>query len=289
MTAIKERKTKKTVSSDENILLMYLNEISRIPLLSREEEETIARQAAAGNKQAREKLLNANLRFVVNVAKKYQGQGLPLEDLISEGNVGLVSAVDRFNVDMGYHFISYAVWWIRQSILNALCEKSRMIRLPHNRASQLIQIEKARKTIQKQYSFEEEIREIADLLNMEESNVTELLNISRDMLSLESPVSGSQDSPLGDFIEDSHYATPYQNAEKSILESEIEEVLNTLDKNEAEVIRCHYGLNDHPAMSLKEIGDRFQLSKERIRQIEEKAISRLRNPIRKDKLKVYVA
>jgi RNA polymerase primary sigma factor len=223
------------------------------------------------------------------VAKKYQGQGLPLEDLISEGNVGLVNAVDRFKVDMGYHFISYAVWWIRQSILNALCEKSRMIRLPHNRASELIQIERARKTVQKQHSFEEEIREIANIVDMEESHVMELLNISRDMLSLESPVSGNQDSSLGDFIEDSQYATPYQNAEQSILESEIENVLNTLEKNEAEVIRYHYGLNDHPVMSLKEIGDRFQLSKERIRQIEEKAISRLRNPLRREKLKAYVA
>jgi len=289
MTAIKERKAKKAANPDENILSMYLNEISRIPMLNREEEEKTARQAAEGNKQAREKLLNANLRFVVNVAKKYQGQGLPLEDLISEGNVGLVNAVDRFNVDMGYHFISYAVWWIRQSILNALCEKSRMIRLPHNRASELIQIEKARKIIQTQHSFEEEIREIANILDMEENHVVELLNISREMLSLESPISSDRDSLLGDFIEDSQYATPYQNAEQSILESEIEDVLNTLEENEAEVIRCHYGLDDRPVMSLKEIGDRFQLSKERIRQIEEKAISRLRNPLRKDKLKAYVA
>jgi RNA polymerase primary sigma factor len=164
-----------------------------------------------------------------------------------------------------------------------------MIRLPHNRASELIQIERARKTVQKQSSLEEEIKEIAAILDMEESHVKELLNISREMLSLESPISGSRDSSLGDFIEDSQYATPYQNAEQSILESEIENILNTLEKNEAEIIRYHYGLNDYPVMSLKEIGDRFQLSKERIRQIEEKAISRLRNPLRQEKLKVYVA
>ena len=289
MTAISERKTKKTVGSDENILSMYLNEINRIPLLSREEEEKTARESAAGNKAAREKLLNANLRFVVTVAKKYQGQGLPLEDLISEGNSGLINAVDRFNVEMGYRFISYAVWWIRQAMLNALGEKSRMIRLPQNRVMELIQIENARKMVQNQHSFEEEIKEIANLLNMDKDHVIELINISKGMLSLEYSISDDRDTPLGDFIEDNQNATPYQNAEKSVLERDIKNVLSTLEKNEAEVIRCHYGLDQRPAMTLQEIGERFQLSKERIRQIEEKAITRLRNPLRKDKLRVYVA
>ena len=288
MTAIKERKTKKTVSSDENILSMYLSEINRFPLLNREEEEKTAREMAAGSKKAREKLLNANLRFVVNVAKKYQGQGLPLEDLINEGNIGLINAVDRFNVDMGYHFISYAVWWIRQSILNALCNKTRMIRLPHNRAAKLVQIEKARKMIQVQ-SVDEEIKEIAGLVNMEKEDIMELIDISREMLSLEYPVSGDWDTLLGDFVEDRQHATPYQNAEQSILESDIKDVLDTLEKNEAEILRCRYGLDCYPVMTLNEIGDRLQLSKERIRQIEEKAINRLKNPLRHNKLKMYVA
>ena len=152
------KNVRKSEKFDGN-LAIYLKEINSIPMLSREEEEKTARAAAAGDKAARAKLINVNLRFVVNVAKKYQGLGLPLEDLISEGNVGLVNAADRFDVEKGYHFISYAVWWIRQAIMSALCEKSRMIRLPVNRAADLVKIEKARKMVEKQLSPEEEIKE----------------------------------------------------------------------------------------------------------------------------------
>jgi RNA polymerase primary sigma factor len=291
MTAMKETKAKKTVSScsDENVLSMYLNEISRIPLLTREEEEDAARAAARGDKAARDRLLNGNLRFVVNVAKKYQGQGLPLSDLISEGNLGLINAVDRFDVEKGYHFISYAVWWIRQSILKALCEKSRMIRLPQNRTAELIQIEKARKLVRGYHSAEGEIREIAGLLDMDTDHVEDLLNISKDMISLENPVSVERDTVLGDFIEDNRYAAPDQNVMHKGLQGDIEKILITLDKKEAAIIRCRYGLGSRPAMSLKEIGDRFNLTKERIRQIEKKAINRLQHPTRTEKLSAYVA
>ena len=291
MTAIKEKKVKKSVksNSDENVLSMYLREISRIPLLSREEEDAAAIAAAQGNQAARNRLVNSNLRFVVNIAKKYQGQGLPLDDLISEGNIGLINAVDRFDVKKGCHFISYAVWWIRQSILKAICEKSRMIRLPMNRANELVRIEQARKYIGEQNS-EGEIQEIADILNMERDLVVELLNISRDMVSLENPVHSETDtSILVDFIEDERTKSPVQNVVQSTLRKDIENLLNTLDKKEAEVIRCRFGLGNHTPMSLKEIGEQFNLTKERIRQIEKKAVNHLKHPNRSDKLRVYVA
>ena len=276
----------KKEKSEMNTLALFLKEINRIPMMSREEEEIIARAAAAGDKAAREKLINANLRFVVNIAKKYQGLGLPLEDLIATGNVGLVTAVDRFEIDKNNRFISYAVWWIRQSILSALSEKTRMIRLPVNRVLELVKIEKAKKMVINQNSAE---KEIAELLNMEKDHVTELLNISRDIVSLEIPVSRHTDSMLIDLIEDRKYSIPDKVAEQNAMEADIETVLNTLDKNEADIIRCHYGLGHRKPMSLKEIGIAFNLSKERIRQIEAKAIARLKNPLRSKKLRVYVA
>ncbi|GHV83273.1 RNA polymerase sigma factor [Spirochaetia bacterium] len=275
-------------SNDENILSIYLKEISKIPLLSREEEDCIAREAAAGSKEALDKLVRSNLRFVVNVAKRYQGQGLPLSDLISEGNIGLINAVERFDVDKGYHFISYAVWWIRQSILKAICEKSRMIRLPMNRADELVRIQTTRNEVQG--GSESEIKEIARILDMNETHVSMLMNVSRDMISLDMPLYSTGDSTIiADHIEDEAYQTPYEYAEQSILRDDIESVLGTLDKKEADVIRCRFGIGDSAKMSLREIGDQFHLTKERIRQIEKKAIKRLRHPKRQQVLHSYVA
>jgi RNA polymerase primary sigma factor len=276
--------------TDDNIIAMYLQEINRIPLLSREEEDTVAREAVNGSRAARDRLVNANLRFVVNVAKKYQGQGLPLSDLISEGNIGLLNAIERYDVDKGYHFISYAVWWIRQAILKAICEKSRMIRLPLNRANELVQIEKARKLVRADNNVDSEISEVARLLDMEEDQVSELLNISRDLVSLENPVYADKDSSsLGDFIEDENYTAPDEHAVKATLQDDIETVLSTLNKKEADIIRFRFGLGDSVPMSLKEIGDRFNLTKERIRQIEKKALKRLQHPSRQQLLACYVA
>jgi RNA polymerase primary sigma factor len=286
----KQNRIEQNYQADENILAIYLKEINKIPLLNREEEDAIARDAVKGNKAAQDRLINANLRFVVNVAKKYQGQGIPLSDLISEGNIGLINAIKRYDVDKGYHFISYAVWWIRQAILKAICEKSRMIRLPLNRANELVQIEKARKLVQDGQSIEAEINEIAKMLDMGVDHVADIINISRDLVSLESPVYTEKDSSiLGDFIEDQDYKSPDEYALDSALNSDIEAVLETLNQKEAEIIRFRYGLGKQAPMSLREIGDRFNLTKERIRQIEKKALKRLQHPSRKRLLESYVA
>ncbi|ORC30685.1 RNA polymerase sigma factor RpoD/SigA [Marispirochaeta aestuarii] len=275
---------------DENVLSMYLKEINQIPLLTREEEDKYARAAARGEQYAKDMLVKSNLRFVVNVAKKYQNQGLPLTDLISEGNIGLMNAIERFDVEKGYHFISYAVWWIRQAILKAICEKSRMIRLPLNRANELVQIEKARKELQSGKAEDPELKEIARAVNMDESHVLDLINISRDLVSLETPVYNEKDSSqLGDFIEDSGYEHPEDAAIEHSLIEDINEVLNTLTEKESEIIQYRFGLNGFSPLSLKEIGDKYNLTKERIRQIEKKAIKRLQHPSRSQYLEAYTA
>jgi RNA polymerase primary sigma factor len=285
----KEKMTK-TAGKDENVLALYLKEISRTPLLTREEEDKTARAAAEGNVAARNKLINANLRFVVNVAKKYQGQGIPLPDLISEGNIGLIKAVERFDVDRGYHFISYAVWWIRQSIIKALCDQSRLIRLPANLAADLMHIEKAQKMLSGSINDEEEVQEIARLLSMGETHVEDMMAISREVVSLERPISiGKGASQLGDIIVDSRYELPEQEAIQQSLKCDIEKILDTLDVKEAEIIRCRFGIGMQKPMSLVEIGELFDLTKERIRQIEQKAMVRLQHPNRKAKLAAYVA
>ncbi|MDR1867064.1 MAG: sigma-70 family RNA polymerase sigma factor [Treponema sp.] len=278
-----------SVSQETTILSQYLKEINRIPLLTREEEDETARAAAAGDKTAVKRLVNANLRFVVNVAKKYQGQGLSLMDLIGEGNIGLLSAVERYDVNKGYHFISYAVWWIRQAILKALCEKARMIRLPLNRANELIQIERARKIVQESHSEESEIKEIANLLGMDAQHVNDIVNISRELISLENAWCTEKDSSLGEFIADEQYQSPDDYAIQSSLHDEIESVLSTLDKKEAEIIRYRFGLENRIPMSLREVGEKFHLTKERIRQIEKKALKRLQHPSRQQMLESYVA
>lgn len=275
---------------DENILSIYLKEINNIPLLEREEEVDLATKAAEGDKAAVKRLIESNLRFVVNVAKKYQNQGIPLADLINEGNIGLINAIERYDVGKGYHFISYAVWWIRQAILKAIYEKSRAIRLPLNRANELIQIQKAQKEITSQKGEDPELREIAELTQLDEQHIADLLSISRDMVSLETPVfTDKNNSELGDFIEDADYKSPEQEAVESSLKDDINNVLQTLSEKEADIIEYRFGLNGKHPMSLKEIGDMYNLTKERIRQIEKKALERLRHPSRSKYLEAYTA
>lgn len=279
-----------STSNDSNVLSIYLKEINKVPLLSREEEDRYARAAAIGDKHAKDMLVKSNLRFVVNVAKRYQNQGMPLSDVISEGNIGLINAIERYDVDKGYHFISYAVWWIRQSILKAICEKSRLIRLPLNRANELVQIEKARKYVSAGLSEDGELAEIAKMLDMDASHVADLVNISRDLVSLETPVFDERDSSvLGDFVENGNYQAPEEFVIANGLRDDINGVLETLTEKEREVVQYRFGLNGRRAMSLKEIGDRFHLTKERIRQIEKAALKRLSVPGRAEVLEGYVA
>lgn len=279
------------MTHDENILAMYLKEINKIPMISHEEEVELAQKAQAGDTAAKNKLVNANLRFVVNVAKKYQNHGLDLSDLISEGNLGLLTAVEKFDVSKGYHFISYAVWWIRQSILKAICEKSRAIRLPLNRANELVQIEHARKLVGTKKTEQQEYEEIGAMLNMEPAHVRDMINISREMVSLDAEVNDSDNghTKVADFFEDNAYDRPEEKAIEQSMHEEIDGVINTLRPNEARVIRMRYGLNGAKPMSLKEVGEEFDLTKERIRQIEKHAIVRLQHPTRARRLEAYVA
>ncbi|WP_020614170.1 sigma-70 family RNA polymerase sigma factor [Sediminispirochaeta bajacaliforniensis] len=288
--------TKKNINSrsgdfgNENVISIYLKEINKVPLLSREDEDRYARLAADGDEHAKEMLIKSNLRFVVNVAKKYQNQGLPLADLINEGNIGLMNAIERYDVDKGYHFISYAVWWIRQAILKAISEKARMIRLPLNRANELVQIEKAKKGLQLEGKEEPEFEEIARAVGMDAEHVASLVNISRDLVSLESPVyTDRSQSELGDFIEDVDYKSPDETLMEQSLKEDIAKVLDTLSEKEADIIRHRFGLDGRAPLSLKDIGDRYNLTKERIRQIEKKAIKRLQHPSRRQYLESYVA
>lgn len=275
----------------DDVLTSYFKEINRIPLLDHEEEIALAKAAKKGDKKAREKIVNANLRFVVNVAKQYQNQGMDLADLISEGNIGLLVAIDKFDESKGYHFISYAVWWIRQSILKALCEKSRMIRLPLNRANELVRIENARKSVNSEASETEQIESIGRILGMESSHVREMMEISREMVSIDSPVSGKDNSQstLGEFIEDTTFVSPEVATMNKLMRDDIDDVLETLKPNEAKVIRLRYGLDGEKPRSLKEVGEMCNLTKERIRQIEKTAIVRMQQPSRRTRLEAYVA
>ena len=268
---------------DKDVLSIYLKEINRIPMISHEEENELALKAKAGDKRAREKLINSNLRFVVTVAKKYQGQGLPLEDLINEGNLGLLTALEKFEPEKGYHFISYAVWWIRQSILKAVCEKSRAVRLPLNRANELFQIQKIQKTlIHESGSSDVSVDDIAAESGLEPDLIRDLLAVSREMVSFDAPVASKgeiSDSKVGDFIEDDKMG-PEEEVTQGSLKEDVETLLSTLTEKERDIIILRFGLHDTKPMSLKEIGDLYGLTKERIRQIEKRAIEKMKMPAR---------
>jgi RNA polymerase primary sigma factor len=279
------RKTRRT---DENVLATYYKEINRILLLSRTEENSLARRAKGGDRLAREKLIQANLRFVVNVARNFHTRSLPLEDLVSEGNVGLILALEHFDPEKGYRFISYAVWWIRQTILRAICEKSRMIRLPLHKAYELLQIVKVREDLQGELYSKSEAETIARRLHSDRDSVAELLNLSRDLLSLQSPTGSEDDfSPLEDFIEDKRSSRPEEVLIEGTLRDDINCVLRFLSQRESEVLQCRFGLNGKGPITLRAVGSKFKLTKERIRQIEKKAIKHLRHPSRSRLLRTY--
>ncbi len=277
--------------NDDKILNMYLKDIKKIPLLTYEEETELAVKAAAGDKAARDKIVTSNLRFVINVAKKYQNHGLDLVDLISEGNVGLMNAIDRFDVSKGYHFISYAVWWIRQSIINAIGEKGRAIRLPINRVAEVVKINATRKSLQHlMLREEEEIEEIGKSLDMSSEHVREMINLSRELVSLDAEVTKSDShNALGDFVEDKNTALPENQAMENSMKEEINKALKTLRPNEQKVLKLRFGLNGAKPMSLKEVGEHCNLTRERIRQIEKSAITRMQESERREDLECFIA
>ena len=280
---------KEIMESDDEVLSIYLKEINRIPLISHEEEYELALKAKAGDKAARDRILRANLRFVVSVAKKFRGQGLPLSDLINEGNIGLITALDKFEPDKGYHFISYAVWWIRQSIMKAISEKGRTVRLPLNRSNELMQIQKAQKTLMhEKETIEPSSEDIAVATGLDAKLVNDLLAISEDVISFDSPVKKGEDSDstFGDFIEDESTG-PEEMIMQGSLKEAVDSLLDTLSDKERDIIERRFGLNNRKPMSLKEIGEVYGLTKERIRQIEKRALERLRTVSEERDLSVF--
>ncbi len=266
----------------------YLQEIGEVPLLTPDEEIDLARRIKKNDQIALEKLTKANLRFVVSVAKQYQNQGLTLGDLINEGNLGLIKAAKRFDETRGFKFISYAVWWIRQSILQALAEQSRVVRLPLNRVGALNKIGKAFSNLEQEFEREPSANEIAKELEMTPFEVSDTLKISGKHLSLDAPFNQGDDNRLLDVIQDDQQPPPDDILLDESLRIEVKRALKTLSDREAEVIRLYFGLDREHPLTLEEIGERFSLTRERVRQIKEKAIRRLRHTSRSRMLRNYL-
>jgi len=281
-------KQSKRFRDEEQSLDLYLREIGETPLISAEEEIELAKRIKQGDQLALEKLTRANLRFVVSVAKQYQNQGLSLADLINEGNIGLIKAAKRFDETRGFKFISYAVWWIRQAILQALAEQSRIVRLPLNRVGTLHKIGKISANLEQEYGREPSADEIAQELELTEKEVADTLKISNSHLSLDAPFSSSEDNSLIDILEDEFQPSPDESLLDESLRVEIEKALDTLTPREAEVINLYFGLTHEKPLTLEEIGARFSLTRERVRQIKEKAIKRLRHASRSKSLRAYL-
>jgi RNA polymerase primary sigma factor len=261
-----------------NAVSLYLREIDRIPLLSRNEEIELSKLVAAGDSDAKEKLIISNLRFVISIAKKYQGFGIPLSDLISEGNIGLMAAVDKFDYKKGFHFISYAIWWIRQSIMKALSEKSRLVRLPMNRSNELMHIWKYIEEYSKINGKRPTDDLIAEYLSMNKSDIKKVLEISQAHSSLEDLFSEDESGSAEEVFEDMESENrPDDMAITSSLKEMVKNVLNKLPDREKRIIEYRFGLNGEEPQSLSSIGDKLHLTKERIRQIEKAAINQIRN------------
>jgi RNA polymerase primary sigma factor len=273
---------------EDRSLDLYLREIGETPLITADQEVELAKKIKLGDQASLEKLTKANLRFVVSVAKQYQNQGLSLADLINEGNIGLIKAAKRFDETRGFKFISYAVWWIRQAILQALAEQSRIVRLPLNRVGTLHKIGKISSSLEQEYGREPSPDEIAKELALSAVEVSDTLKISNSHLSLDAPFSVSEDNSLMDVLEDEFQPAPDEALLTESLKLEIERALDTLSPREAEVINLYFGLSQEKALTLEEIGARFSLTRERVRQIKEKAIRRLRHASRSKSLRAYL-
>jgi len=281
--------TKSITNRESQSLEKYLQEIGKVDLLTPEEEVGLAKRIKQGDQQALEKLTKANLRFVVSVAKQYQNQGLSLSDLINEGNLGLIKAAQRFDETRGFKFISYAVWWIRQSILQALAEQSRIVRLPLNKVGSLNKINKAFSQLEQEFEREPSADELADVLEIATSEVRTTLGVAARHVSMDAPFVEGEDNSLLDVLENGN--TPGTDAKLEYLESlrrEIERSLSTLTDRQRDVIKLYFGIGVEHPMSLEDIGDKFGLTRERVRQIKDKAINKLRSASRSKLIKSYL-
>ena len=280
--------TKQVTNRETASLDKYLQEIGKVELITADEEVELAQRIKAGDQRALEKLTKANLRFVVSVAKQYQNQGLTLPDLINEGNLGLIKAAQRFDETRGFKFISYAVWWIRQSILQALAEQSRIVRLPLNKIGSINKINKAYASLEQQHERPPSAEEIATKLEMSEMYVKESLRNSGRHVSMDAPLVEGEDSNLYDVLNSDDSPNPDDDLMVDSLRTEIERSLATLTPREGDVIRLYFGLNGQHPLTLEEIGEKFDLTRERVRQIKEKAIRRLKHTSRSKILKTYL-
>ena len=282
------RITKQFTNRESQSLDKYFQEIGKVDLLTPEEEIELAIKIKKGDSSAMEILTKANLRFVVSVAKQYQNQGLTLGDLINEGNLGLIKAAKRFDETRGFKFISYAVWWIRQSILQALAEQSRIVRLPLNRVGALNKIGKAYSSLEQEFEREPSPEEVASELSMDVVDISDAMKISGKHVSVDAPFSQGEENRLLDVLENDEMPAPDKSLMTESLKDEVNRALSSLPEREAEVVRLYFGLNEDHSLTLEEIGERFNLTRERVRQIKEKAIRRLRNTTRSKNLKAYL-
>ena len=267
---------------------MYLKEIGKVPLLSAEEEIELAKRMEQGDEYAKKKLCEANLRLVVSIAKRYVGRGMLFLDLIQEGNIGLIKAVDKFDWRKGYKFSTYATWWIRQAITRSIADQARTIRIPVHMVETINKLMRIQRQLLQEYSRDVKPEEIAKEMDLTVEKVREILKIAQEPVSLETPIGEEEDSHLGDFIEDDKIASPSDAATFSMLKEQLMEVLGTLTDREQKVLKLRFGLEDGRARTLEEVGKEFDVTRERIRQIEAKALRKLRHPSRSKKLKDYL-
>lgn len=268
---------------------MYLKEIGRIPLLSREEEIRLAQEVEAGDPKAKQKLIDANLRLVVSIAKKYIGRGLTFLDLIQEGNKGLIRAVEKYDWTKGFKFSTYATWWIRQAITRSIADQARTIRIPVHMVETINKLMRTARRLMQELGREPTPEEISEKMDIEPDKVREIFKISQNTTSLETPVGdGEDDSILGDFIADDKQISPYDSTSKQMLRENVEEVLSALSDREAAVLKMRFGLMGNKSMTLEEVGRRFGVTRERIRQIEAKALRKLKHPSRRKKLQDFL-
>jgi RNA polymerase primary sigma factor len=279
---------KKQLSFEEDSLDLYLKEIASYPLLDREEEIKLAGRIRRGDRSSLNKLTRANLRFVVSVAKKYQNQGVSLADLINEGNVGLMRAALKFDETKGIKFISYAVWWIRQAILQALAEQSRIVRVPLNKAGALYKIGRKANSLTQELGREPSVEEIAEDLDLNAEEIHRTLKVTQPHASLEAPLSPGEDNKLADYIADNYHPSPDQETYENALSDTVRDSLLTLKEREARILELYYGLDGKEPMTLEEIGSILGITRERVRQIKEKAISRLRHISRSRALESFL-